>query len=349
MAGAVLSAPDRAHLLRMMRRQTNSAVHRRMNVLLLLDDGWTAERIAEALYIDAETVRDHQRLYRSSGVAGLERLAYAGREPALRGEQRAALAAELGERLYMTAKAVCTFARERFAVCYTPHAMAKLLKRLGFVYKKPKCVPAKADAAVQRRFVAQTLAPLMARSGADQPLYFVDGTHPAYTGHPAFGWIKQGATRELKSNHGRVNVNINGALSWPDRAVVHQQAEKITSVAMIALFDALAARHRGAATINVVLDNASYNRSAAIKAYLARDGCPIRLVYLPPYAPNLNLIERLWWFFKKKTLWNAHYPTLAAFKAAIEEFFDNVAAHGAELASLITDQFHFVGEESRIP
>jgi len=40
MSGAILTAEDRAHLLRMMRRQTPSPVHRRMNALLLLDDGW---------------------------------------------------------------------------------------------------------------------------------------------------------------------------------------------------------------------------------------------------------------------------------------------------------------------
>ncbi len=348
MAGLVLRASDRAHLLRMMRRQMNSTVHRRMNVLLLLDDGWTAERIAAALYIDAETVREHQRLYQSAGVTGLERLAYMGPESELTAAQRDGLSAELCRRLYMTSKEVCGFVETRFGVRYTPNAMTKLLKRLGFVYKKPKCVPAKADAAVQRRFVTETLAPLMGQAGTERPLYFVDGTHPAYTGHPAFGWIKRGTSRELKSNHGRVNVNINGALSWPDRAVVHQQAEKITSAAMIALFDALAARHPGATAISVVLDNASYNRSAEIKAYLARDGCRIRLVYLPPYAPNLNLIERLWWFFKKKTLWNEHHPTLSAFKAAIDRFFGTVAEYRDELARLITDRFHFVGEESRI-
>src|SRR3974390_2777419 len=105
--------------------------------------------------------------------------------------------------------------------------------------------------------------------------------------------------RELESSHGRVNVNINGALSWPDRAVVYLEAEKITSEAMIALFDRLAVRHPTATAISVVIDNASYNRSAAIKAYLARDGCRIRLVYLPAYSPNLNLIERLWWLLKR--------------------------------------------------
>ena len=68
MAGLVLEAEERARLLRMMRRQTNSHVHRRMNVLLL-DDGWRSERIAEALSIDAETVREHRRRHESSGVA----------------------------------------------------------------------------------------------------------------------------------------------------------------------------------------------------------------------------------------------------------------------------------------
>jgi hypothetical protein len=57
MSSLLLDPADRARLLAMMRRQTPSTVHRRMNALLLLDDGWTAERVAEALFIDAETVR----------------------------------------------------------------------------------------------------------------------------------------------------------------------------------------------------------------------------------------------------------------------------------------------------
>jgi len=169
MSGAILSPEDRAELLRMMRRQTPSTVHRRMNALLLLDDGWAAERVAEALFIDAETVREHRRLYQTTGVAGVLQLQYEGSEPALSPDQLAALGAELDARLYMTAKAVAGFVRRAFGVAYTPHAMAKLLHRLGFVYKLPKCVPAKADAEVQQRFIEQTLAPLMAAADADKP------------------------------------------------------------------------------------------------------------------------------------------------------------------------------------
>ena len=289
MRGVILTAADRTHLLRMMRRHTPSPVHRRMNALLLLDDGWAVERVADALFIDAETVREHRRLYETAGVAGLERLNYEGSEPALSEAQLAALKAELDAHLYMRSKEVCDFVQRTFEVDYTPNAMTKLLKRLGFVYKKPKCVPAKADAAVQEKFAKQTLLPLMAQANADNPLYFVDGMHPSYTAHPGFSWIRRGATRELKSNHGRVNVNINGALSWPDPEVVHLEAEKITSDVMIALFETLAARHPTATAINVVLDNASYNGSAAVKEYPTSEGCRVQLVFLPPYASRRSV------------------------------------------------------------
>jgi DNA-binding NarL/FixJ family response regulator len=62
MSGSILTPSDRAYLLWMMRRHTPSPVRRRMNALLLLDDGWAVERVADALFIDAETVREHRRL-----------------------------------------------------------------------------------------------------------------------------------------------------------------------------------------------------------------------------------------------------------------------------------------------
>lgn len=66
---------------------------------------------------------------------------------------------------------------------------------------------------------------------------------------------------ELKLNHGRTRLDLNGALSWPDRSLVHRQEERITGAATIRLFDDLAARHLKAQAITVVLDNARYDRS----------------------------------------------------------------------------------------
>ena len=344
MSGQLVPPEDRAYLLLMMRRQTPSPVHRRMNALLLLDDGLTAEQVAKVLYIDAETVREHRRRYQASGVAGLERLHYEGAASDLNEEQLAALGAELDAHLYMTAAAVCAFVQRTYGGSYTPHAMAKLLNRLGFVYKMPKKVPAKADEAVQRQFVDQVLGPAMQAANDDTPLYFADGTHPSYTAHAACGWIRKGETRELKSNHGRTNVSINGALSWPGREFVHRQTGRITSAEMILLLQDLEARHPTASAIRVVLDNARYNHSKELKAWLARGDCRIEVIYLPAYAPNLNLIERFWWLFKKSAIYNEYFPSFADFKAAIDGFFDRLDDYRDEIQSLITDRFHFMGK-----
>lgn len=345
MAGAVLPPEDRAYFLVALRRQGNSAVHRRMNALLLLDDRWTAERVAEALFIDAETVRAHRRLYVTGGRVGVERLAYVGHAAVLSAAQAVELSAELSGRVYLTAKAVCGFVAERFGHAYTPHAMARLLGRLGYVWKRPKVVPAKADAEAQRAFLDKVLLPLMAEAEADPTtaLLFVDATHPAYDAHPAQGWLRRGERTTLPSNHGRVNVTLNGALSWPAREVITREATKITGPEMAAFFAQIEAHYPAARTITLIADNATYNRAAVVREWLARPGCRVRVVYLPPYAPNLNLIERLWWFFKKKTLWNTHYPSLADFRAAIRGFFANLSQWNAELASLLTNRFHLIG------
>jgi DNA-binding NarL/FixJ family response regulator len=70
MSKGFLSSADRAYFRTMMRRQINSAVHRRMNTLLLLDAGWSVAQVAEALFVDGGTVRGHQGLYLTEGRAG---------------------------------------------------------------------------------------------------------------------------------------------------------------------------------------------------------------------------------------------------------------------------------------
>jgi len=56
--------------------------------------------------------------------------------------------------------------------------------------------------------------------------------------------------------------------------------------------------------IVLILDNARYQKCEPVWM-LARD-LKIELLYLPPYSPNLNLIERLWKFVKKKSLYSIY-------------------------------------------
>jgi hypothetical protein len=68
-------------------------------------------------------------------------------------------------------------------------------------------------------------------------------------------------------------------------------------------------------------------------------GSKIVLHYLPGYSPNLNLIERLWKFFKKKILYNTYYEKYEDFLAACKNFFRCRTKYRDELRSLLTENF----------
>ena len=65
-------------------------------------------------------------------------------------------------------------------------------------------------------------------------------------------------------------------------------------------------------------------------------------VFLPPYSPNLNLIERLWKFLRQKIIDTAFYRTKGQFKTAVLDFFDRLPEFGQELASRLTLKFHIL-------
>jgi transposase len=92
------------------------------------------------------------------------------------------------------------------------------------------------------------------------------------------------------------------------------------------------------APITVVLGNARYQRNAVVQALAASLG--IDLLYLPPYSPNLNLIERLWRFVKREALYGRYHATFADFQAAIQDTLSQLSTkHRDKLASLMTLNF----------
>ena len=93
--------------------------------------------------------------------------------------------------------------------------------------------------------------------------------------------------------------------------------------------------------IALVLDNARYQRNAAVQALAGELG--IALLFLPSYPPNLNLIERLWKFINRHALYGRYHPTFAEFRAAIQEALDGLpTTHAEPLKTLNFQQFQTV-------
>ena len=314
----------------------------RIKAVYSLGVGFSVEDVVEILMLDEETLRNYVKRYQSGGIKALIADHYQGSVSKLSAIQLNKLNAHLEQNTYLTVEAIIAYVYEQYDVSYTVSGMTDLLHRLKFTYKKSKLVPAKADKKQQEQFLAQ-LEALKASKGKDDPILYMDGVHPQHNTMLAYGWIKKGQDNIVKSNTGRQRVNINGALDSETHAVITREDESINAISTIELLKQVEAAYPLAVIIYVICDNARYYRSKLVGQFL--ENSKIQLVFLPSYSPNLNLIERLWKFMKKKVLYNKYYEKFNTFKEVTLEFFENIQQYKPELDSLLTSNFRLLNAD----
>jgi transposase len=179
--------------------------------------------------------------------------------------------------------------------------------------------------------------------GTNNKLYFLDPMHQIHNNVNGYAWQPIGAkgTKQVKSNTGRRRLNIIGALDpLALEPIIILTEANCNAELMVSYLAHVKDQNPGPRTIYIVLDNAGYNRAHDVKNTAEELG--IKLIYLPPYCPNLNLIERLWKYFKKKVMKNKYYQDFDDFYESIALFFKNIMNNLDELKSLLTLNFGII-------
>lgn len=142
----------------------------------------------------------------------------------------------------------------------------------------------------------------------------------------------------VRAASGRQRFNVLGAWNAVTRRLLSVTNTTVVNTdTMCQLLRAIAAEG-WIGPVTVVLDNARYQRNKTVQALAA--GLSIRLLFLPSYSPNLNLIERLWGFAKRRSVYGKYHPDFASFRAAIETTLAGIpTTHAEALKSLMTLEF----------
>lgn len=167
-------------------------------------------------------------------------------------------------------------------------------------------------------------------------VFFVDAAHFVFGTFLCCLWS---FTRVfVRAASGRQRFNVLGAWNAVTRELVSvTNTTVVNTEAMCELLRKIAALAL-TGPITLVLDNARYQRNHAVQSLADQLG--ITLLFLPPYSPNLNLIERLWRFLKRQAVYGRYHPTFADFQAAIEQTIAGLSTTYADpLASLMTLKF----------
>ena len=220
-------------------------------------------------------------------------------------------------------------------------------KRLGMKFRKMAVIPSKADPEKQEIFLNDSLEPLLVEEKqGKRKVFFVDAAHFVMGAFLGMLWCFERLF--LKSSSGRKRYNVLGAfsVSGTDLITITNDAY-INSDTIVALLVKIKQQHPDI-PLTLVMDNARYQR--CIKVMDEAKALGIDLLFLPPYSPNLNLIERLWKFTKKKCLYNEFYETFSEFKEAIDDCLNKVkSTYKDQVKTLLNPKFQLFTKSASMP
>ena len=204
-------------------------------------------------------------------------------------------------------------------------------------------IPGKVNVEKQRQWLEKDLTPAIKQAEKGEiHLLFSDAAHFTLSAFLCMIWSVKRVF--LKTSHGRNRINVLGAVDAITKEITTLiNTTYITATTIMDFLEQLKEKYSDKPIV-MVLDNAKYQHCNLVKEKAEKLG--ITLMFLPPYSPNLNIIERLWKFTKKKILYAQYYDNAEKFHMTIRAFFEQInKIFQLELEGLLTLKFQLFDDE----
>ena len=312
-------------------------IQKRMEVLLLVHHtDLSYGLIATLAGVHRDTVTDYIKLYQSSGMSGILKTNFQSPQSAL-SPYRATLKGHFAEHPCLSSTQAGQAIEELTGIKRCPTQIRAFLHTIGMRYQKTAQIPAKADVSAQQTWKTTIFEPLLQRAKSQEiVLLFGDSMHCVMSVFLCFMWS---LTRIfVKSSSGRQRLNIVGAVNAITKKITFfTNTSTVNAQTLIEFLKLLRATYLEK-PIYIILDNARYQHCKLVIEFAA--SLNIQLVFLPPYSPNLTIIERLWKWLKKKCLYATYYENFEQFTKAIDKTLrDANQNYQKELEKILTLNF----------
>jgi transposase len=314
----------------------------KIKAILMLADGYSGKEVAKVLLLDEDTITNwKERFLNSKSIKDWLKDSYTGYQGKLSNSEKAEVSNFIDENIISSCERVVIFLKEEFGKEYSLSGCWHLLHSLKYVYKYTKNVPSKMNAEQQEQFKL-FYEDLIENLPKKQVLLFGDSVHPQHNTAPTKIWVKKGQEKVIKSNTGRDKVNISGLYDAENIDFTYVETKtNVNSETFIELLGKVEKKYPEKDLINIIIDNSKTHYSNAVKDYL-KEHPKINLIFIPPYSPNLNLIERLWKFLRKKVINTTYYEKLKDFRENILDFLDNITLYSEEIKKFVGTKLHLM-------
>lgn len=161
--------------------------------------------------------------------------------------------------------------------------------------------------------------------GSSVELLFLDESEIHLHPHLVRAWMFRAERLEIPAPGTNQKIPIYGALNYRTNQVSYHVASGKNATCFLGFLAQLAQEYQGRRCL-LVLDNASYHTALVVRNYLAELKSLFEVIWLPPYCPELNDIERIWKYVKGASLANYDFGQAATLREAIVEVFEELNA-----------------------
>lgn len=205
----------------------------------------------------------------------------------------------LAGQLHWTAVKLCGWLREQKPFDISYRTLVRYLHEHNYARRIPRPVPEPPDPdqwALKRESCAAELASLLADPAAR--VFFGDEAGFEGDPRPRHHWVKRGSRPTQGYHGGHLRRNIVGAVEPATGQLVSLIVAHCNTEVFQAFLDTMADEipAEQGIQIHLVLDNAGWHKTASLNWH------HIKPVYLAPYSPDFNPIERLWQHLKSQAM-----------------------------------------------
>jgi transposase len=135
-------------------------------------------------------------------------------------------------------------------------------------------------------------------------------------------WFAKGKQRIIKTTGKHRGVKLFSTVDYGTGKIVWQEDEEYTAEKFLTFLQAVVTVYPEG-NIVMVLDNARAHHAKLLKPFL-EEHSRLKLVFLPPYSPELNIVEGLWKWLKSDVVNNVFYHTVAEIRKNVQTFMEQI-------------------------
>lgn len=134
-------------------------------------------------------------------------------------------------------------------------------------------------------------------------------------------WFLKGKQRIIPTYGQHKGVKLLGTVDYETGKTFCIERESFDAVAFLDFLKMTVDMYPIGKTV-MILDNARIHHAKLIQPFLEENQDRIELVFLPPYSPQLNLMEGFWKWLKESVINNVFFPNVQKIKKSVNEFLD---------------------------